>query len=79
MPYLHHAFEFTHGHFAIAPFGLRTLGDSKFTPAAHFGTTGGMVKTTIVFPEQQFDRELDARKFAEERAKAALDSGELKL
>jgi hypothetical protein len=73
-----HRYQLTHGDFAVIPFGHRLLGAQTFTGAAHIARLGQLVLATINFPEQQFDTEPAARKYAETQAIAVIESGELK-
>jgi hypothetical protein len=70
-------YQFTHGGFGVIPFGHRPLEAKRFTPAAFFSNQGRMINVALSFPEQQFETELQARQYAERRAKQLIDADQV--
>ena len=74
---MHFGYQYTNGRHSVTPFGLQPLGDERFTGAAHVSVTGTGKTRSISFPEQQFDTELEARRYAEKRVDELLEAGSL--
>ena len=70
----HLGYQYTNGKHSAMPFGFRTIGEEKFTGAAHVGITGDGYSQTISFPEKQFATDIEARRFAEQRVNELIDT-----